>query len=112
MYVGTLTADEMSFAGATGSTNYTHYLMNSYAKSNYLSWWGLSPGSYDAEYGRDSTFAVISDGGSGDNYVYCIQRRLVPSRSNSLVFHNYKNREWNYIKSLCCFVSCFIRQNF
>ena len=31
MYVGTLTADEMSFAGATDSTNYTHYLMKSYA---------------------------------------------------------------------------------
>lgn len=70
MYVGTLTADEMSFAGATGSTNYTHYLMNSYAKSNYLSWWRLSPGSYDAEYGRDNAFAVFSDGSSDDNYVY------------------------------------------
>lgn len=51
MYVGTLTADEMSFAGATGSTNYTHYLMNSYTKSHDLYWWGLSPGSYYADFG-------------------------------------------------------------
>ena len=67
MYVGTLTADEMSFAGATGSTNYTHYLMNNYAKSNYLSWWGLSPSIYDAEKlgGNGSAFRLVSDGSLG-----------------------------------------------
>ena len=70
MYVGTLTADEMSFAGATASTNYTHYLMNGYAESNYLSWWGLSLGIYDAEYDRrDSAFAVGSNGGLSDYFV-------------------------------------------
>ena len=59
MYVGTLTADEMSFAGATtGSINYTHYLMN----SNTLSWWGLSPNYYYAELGNESAFRFDSDG--------------------------------------------------
>ena len=62
MYVGTLTADEMSFAGATGSTNYTHYLMNSYTKSHYLEWWGLSPYYFIAEYGDDRAFLLYSDG--------------------------------------------------
>ena len=43
MYVGTLTADEMSYAGATDLENYTHYLINSYVKKNGLNWWGISP---------------------------------------------------------------------
>ena len=64
MYVGTLTADEMLFAGATtGSTNYTYYLMNSYAKSNSLGWWGLSPSDYYAGGGEDSVYQ-LSYGGS------------------------------------------------
>ena len=58
MYVGTLTADEMSFAGATGSTNYTHYLMNSYAKSNRLYWWVLSLSSWNGVGGLDLAFSV------------------------------------------------------
>ena len=62
MYVGTLTADEMSFAGATSSTNYTHYLMNSYAKSNSLYWWGLSPGYYFAESGGDYALPLEDNG--------------------------------------------------
>ena len=62
MYVGTLTADEMSFAGATGSTNYTHYLMNSYTKSHNLYWWGLSPYFYSAEFGYDGAFQLNRDG--------------------------------------------------
>ena len=62
MYVGTLTADEMSFAGATGSTNYTHYLMNSYTKSHNLYWWGLSPDRSYAEFGGDSAFRLRNDG--------------------------------------------------
>ena len=69
MYVGTLTADEMSFAGATDSTNYTHYLMNSYAKSNYLSWLGLSPYSYSAEFGQDNAFRLSDHGSLVYNYV-------------------------------------------
>ena len=67
MYVGTLTADEMSFAGATSSTNYTHYLMNSYAKSNNLYWWGLSPNGYNAGRGVDSAFR-LDGSGSLSNY--------------------------------------------
>ena len=45
MYVGLLTADEISFAGATtNSANYTHYLMNSYAKNlpQHSFWYTLS----------------------------------------------------------------------
>ena len=68
MYVGTLTADEMSFAGATGTTNYTHYLMNSYAKSNSLDWWGLSPNFYVAG-NSDGVFLLDSDGSLYDYYV-------------------------------------------
>ena len=70
MYVGTLTADEMSFAGATGSTNYTHYLMNSYTKNNYLSWWGLSPYYNHAEFGNDYVFLLnIYSGSLNSNMV-------------------------------------------
>ena len=68
MYVGTLTADEMSFAGATNSTNYTHYLMNNYAKSNYLPWWGLSPGSCVADYVYDFAFRLSDDGSVRDGH--------------------------------------------
>ena len=60
MYVGTLSADEISFAGAAGSTNYTYYLMNNYVKSNSLYWWSLSP--YYFNGGADSAFIVNSDG--------------------------------------------------
>ena len=70
MYVGTLTADEMSFAGATGSTNYTHYLMSSYAKSNSLFWWGLSPSYYYAGNGGDYAFHLHSVGSLISDNVY------------------------------------------
>ena len=62
MYVATLTADEMSFAGASGSTNYNYYLMNSYAKDNYLYWWSLSPYYFTGEYGYDGAFYLDIDG--------------------------------------------------
>ena len=66
MYVGTLTADEISFAGAIGSTNYTHYLMNSYTKSNNLSWWALSPSRWGVagilEDSYDGAFSVSDNG--------------------------------------------------
>ena len=61
MYVGTLTADEMSFAGASDSENYTHYLMNSYVKKNVLDWWGLSP-SYYCNDGFSTAFRLGDDG--------------------------------------------------
>ena len=76
MYVGTLTADEMSFAGATGSTNYTHYLMNNYAKSKSLYWWGLSPSNYNAELGSDFAFNLYDGGVLFVNYVNGSNYRL------------------------------------
>ena len=88
MYVGTLTADEMSFAGATGSTNYTHYLMNSYAKSNSLYWWGLSPYGYFAEFGRDDAFLLGIGGSLGYNDVdgnYFYSRPAVSLKSGSVI---------------------------
>ena len=90
MYVGTLTADEMSFAGATGSTNYTHYLMNSYTKSHYLYWWGLSPSDYNAEFGFDFAFQLGSDGSLDGDYVvsdggnYC-SRPAVSLKSSTII---------------------------
>ena len=85
MYVGTLTADEMSFAGATDSTNYTHYLMNSYAKSNSLYWWGLSPHLYDA--GFDSAFRLYSSGSLSSNDVYgrSYSRPAVSLKSSTII---------------------------
>ncbi len=62
MYVGTLTTDEMSFAGATGSPNSTHYLINNYAKSNSLIWWGLSPYYFDAGNGYDIAILLKLNG--------------------------------------------------
>ena len=70
MYVGTLTADEISFAGVTGSTNYTHYLMNNYAKTNNLYWWTLSPSGWVSSDGYDYAFDVHSDGSLSNNLVY------------------------------------------
>jgi len=42
MYVSTLTADEVVFAGTTYENNFNYYLINDYAK-NKLAWWTLSP---------------------------------------------------------------------
>ena len=71
MYVGTLTVDEMSFAGATGATNYSHYLMNSYAKSDFLHWWGLSPCNYTPYNvnGGDYVFFLNNAGEITTNFV-------------------------------------------
>ena len=69
MYVGTLTADEMSFAGATGSTNYTYYLINNYAEDKQLSWWGLSLSYYNVESsGCDLAFR-LDDSSSSDGFI-------------------------------------------
>ena len=60
MYVGTLTADEMSFAGAivsSVSSNYNYYLMNTYVKDNLLNWWSLSPSHFAEVFGNGSDFA-------------------------------------------------------
>ena len=67
MYVGTLTADEISFAGATLSINYTHYLVNNYSKRK-LSWWSLSPNYF--YFGRgDIAFRAAFVGALDDNYM-------------------------------------------
>ena len=66
MYVGTLTADEISFAGATDSPNISHYLMNSYSIDdlNIWSWWVLSPYMYmvSGGEGRDSVVQLDFNG--------------------------------------------------
>lgn len=88
MYIGTLTADEMSFAGATGSENYTLYLMNSYTKNNELIWWGLSPSQYVTDYGNDHAFLLVENGGLystefvANSYLY---RSAISLKSNVLV---------------------------
>ena len=58
MYVATLTADEISFAGIS---KHEHYLINTYAKDNYLNWWSLSPAYLYGEYGNDFAFYVAGD---------------------------------------------------
>ena len=66
MYVGTLTADEMSFAGAYDRENYNYYLMNNYVKDNPLRWWLLSPHNYEyLEIDNWSVFTLESDGSLG-----------------------------------------------
>lgn len=54
MYVGTLTADELSFAGADTTDNYNFYLMNKFSIDNNLGWWTLSLyyNYYFEDYGR------------------------------------------------------------
>ena len=60
MYVGTLTADEIVYAGGTAvNSNQDYYLINDYQKSNILYFWSLSPGyyfrgNYDRAFGVDS----------------------------------------------------------
>mgnify|MGYP004623146355 CR=1 FL=1 len=86
MYVGTLTADEVSFAGATTDlTNYTHYLMNSYAKSNNLYWWGLSLSYFNTI--MDSAFLVNGDGTLGNTIVStdCSFRPTVTLKSSTII---------------------------
>lgn len=67
MYVGILTADEMSFAGAANSNNYTYYLMSRYAKDYYL-FWGLTPYYYNAENGNDYAFLLDQNGSLNNDY--------------------------------------------
>ena len=71
MYVGTLTADEIAFAGAqyslsSCSKNYTYYLTNKYTKENELSWWSISPSHL---YANDShAYYLRSDNCLSENY--------------------------------------------
>ena len=100
MYVGTLTADEMSFAGAADSTNYTHYLMNSYAKSNNLSWWGLSPEhSINENWLRLFVFLLYSKGSLQANYVNVnyYSRPAISLKSNTQISSGTGTKENPYI---------------
>ena len=71
MYVGTLTADEIVFAGAlvgddeisnAGVKNDNYYLMNPYAKDKHLCWWSFSPYYFVEENGFGNAFNLTEDG--------------------------------------------------
>ena len=69
MYVGTLTVDEIVYAGGKVYTsNPDYYLINDYQKTNSLWFWSLSPNRFYSS--GDSAFYVNVDGGVGSNYVY------------------------------------------
>ena len=61
MYVGTLTADEIVYAGADTNyiENYT-YLLNEYQKSESLEWWTISPGIFRGD--QEIAFSMTSIG--------------------------------------------------
>ncbi len=66
MYVGTLTADEIVYAGGKVYTNNPdYYLVNDYQQSNVLYFWSLSPNSSSS--GDDTAFSVDGRGGVNDN---------------------------------------------
>ncbi len=61
MYVGTLTADEIVYAGGKySSSNPNYYLLNQYQRDNNLYWWSLSPSNFNSS--NDFAFNVSSDG--------------------------------------------------
>ena len=61
MYVGTLTADEIVYAGGKVDTNNPdYYLINDYQKTNILFFWSLSPNYFDSNYAY--AFYVNDDG--------------------------------------------------
>lgn len=73
MYVGTLTADEIAYAGGkTGTQNQTYYLINKYQINNKNIWWTLTPsyfnGSIDRIYTVDS-MGKINSNNSSDDYI-------------------------------------------
>ena len=64
MYVGTLTADEIIYAGGKVNTNnMDYYLINDYQKTNNLYFWSLSPDEFGGNH--DHAFGVRNYG-----YVY------------------------------------------
>ena len=68
MYVGTLTADEIAFAGGKGASNTNYYIMNTYAQSN-LNWWALSPSYWNGVGSGDGALGVFYYGNLGDYLV-------------------------------------------
>jgi len=102
MYVGTLTADEISFAGAAGSSNYNNYLMNNYVKEkaeegNFFYWWSLSPSSANH---FDLAYILISDGSLQSINVTVdafISRPAVSLKSGSVITEGVGTLEKPYI---------------
>jgi len=97
MYVGTLTADEMSFAGATSSTNYNYYLMNTYAKDKYINWCSLSPGYFFEGYGGGYAFYLDSGGTLNSDYIAFYSRPAVSLKSGSVITEGIGTLEKPYI---------------
>lgn len=60
MYVGTLTSDEIVFAGGINTNNTNYYLINHYQLTNSDYWWTFSPYNFDG-YG-DSALMVYKNG--------------------------------------------------
>ena len=78
MYVGTLTVDELVYAGSKiGDVYARSYLINDYQTSNFYSWWTLSPSNY---YSNSSFF---------DNIFYM---NSLGNISYSMVTSNYSFR--------------------
>lgn len=70
MYVATLTADEVVYAGGKqGSANYNYYLINEYARtgSGAKRFWSLSPHYFTGTLGN--AYLVNSSGNLFNNYV-------------------------------------------
>lgn len=71
MYVGTLTADEIVYAGSTFiDTNPDYYLINYYQKSNDLQFWSSSVFSYDGMAHNDIAHCVSKDNYNNYGYNY------------------------------------------
>jgi len=63
MYVGTITADEIAFAGGIyNESYYSYWLINNYQKTSKKSFWTFSPNYYDEIYRIDSMMSFYSDG--------------------------------------------------
>ena len=63
MYVGTLTADDIVYAGGrVYSNNPNYYLINNYQKSNSLLFWSLSPNLFSGNNYLDYVFLVNREG--------------------------------------------------
>ena len=61
MYVSTITADEITYAGGKyGAINYGYYLLNDYQRINSNYWWSLSPFYWHGSY--SFSFFVNYDG--------------------------------------------------
>ena len=69
MYVGTLTSDEIVYAGGKIYTNNSdYYLLNDYQKTNNLNFWSLSPNYFNSN--NDRAFLVNSNGHINNGSTY------------------------------------------